>query len=126
MDPFMGIHPEWKDYTAIEQSFAWEWYYAFQQMGDESVRTESEALRAGIARRDALMGWAAWLSPPLATQRWLTHLAGTDRAHHQRYIECVRVFHASLRDFHYPMLFGAKEYSAEAMQDLPQYEHCDA
>ena len=93
-------------------------------MGDESVAADSRALVEGIARRDALMGWVALLSPPLAAERWLTRLAETDRRSHQRYIQCVRGFHAELRDFHYPMLFGAQAYSQDSMTTLPQYTPC--
>ncbi len=125
MEPFVASHPEWRDHAEVTQPFEWKWYYAFQQMGDEFVASESAQLRAGITRRDNLMGVAALLSPPLATERWLTRLAATDRAHHQRYIQCVRGFHAALREFHYPMLFGASEYSPEKMAGLPKYQPCD-
>jgi len=125
MGPFVASYPEWKGHTEMVESFEWKWYYAFHQVGDESVKSMSDALRAGIARRDQFMGRASILSPPLATQRWLSHLAGTDRNHHQKYVGCVRAFHATLRDFHYPMLFGKEEYSLEAMAGLPQFRPCN-
>ena len=125
MDPFIELYPELSSGAEIKESFEWKWYYAFHQMGDESVRAESDALRAGIERRDRLMGIAALLSPSLATERWLTHLAGTDRSHHQRYARCVRSFHTALREFHYPMLFGQVEFSLEAMAGLPKYQPCN-
>ena len=125
MNPFVASHPQWKDGVKMKASFEWKWYYAFHQVGDESVKTSSDALREGIARRDQMMGYASLLSPPLATQRWLSHLAKTDRRHHQAYVRCVRNFHAALREFHYPMLFGNKEYSPAAMTDLPRYQPCN-
>ena len=124
MDPFVASHPQWKDGVAMKESFEWKWYYAFHQVGDESVKAVSDALRDGITRRDQLMGWVSIFSPPLATQRWLSHLAETDRHHHQKYVGCARDFHASLREFHYPMLFGDKEYSLAAMADLPRFQPC--
>jgi len=124
MDPFVASYPEWKDGVEMKESFEWKWYYAFHQVGDESVKATSDALREGIARRDQLMGLASILSPPLATGRWLSHLAGTDRHHHQQYVGCVRAFHTSLREFHYPMMFGDKAYSLEAMADLPKFQPC--
>ena len=125
MDPFIALYPELSSGAAIKESFEWKWYYAFHQMGDEFVRVESDALSAGIERRDRLMGTASVLSPPLATQRWLTHFAETDRKHHQRYVRCVRAFHSALREFHYPMLFDQVEFSLAAMAGLPKYQHCD-
>ena len=124
MTPFVASYPEWQAFAEVTQPFEWKWYYAFHQMGDESVAADSRALVEGIARRDALMGWVALLSPPLAAERWLTRLAETDRRSHQRYIQCVRGFHAELRDFHYPMLFGAQAYSQDSMTTLPQYTPC--
>jgi len=124
MDPFMAAHPQWQAGATVTQPFEWKWYYAFQQQGDEHVKASSQALREGIARRDTLMGRAALLSPPLATERWLTHIAGTDRAHHQDYLACVRAFHVQLREFHYPMLFGQTDYTPEAMSGLPSFEYC--
>jgi ABC-2 type transport system permease protein len=126
MAPFAASHPQWADGVQVTQPFEWKWYYAFQQMGDEFVRPESEALRAGLVRRERLMAFTALLSPPLATQRWLTHFAGTDRAHHQQYMACVRAFHGTLRDFYYPMLFGSTPYSDAAMAALPSYEPCQS
>lgn len=126
MQPFVALHPQWADGAQVAQPFEWKWYYAFQQLGDDSVRAESERLRTGLARRERVMAFAALLSPPLATQRWLTHLAGTDRAHHLRYMACVRSFHGSLREFYYPMLFGTTSYSEAAMAELPSYEPCQS
>jgi len=124
MAPFIASHPEWKAQATVSQPFDWKWYFAFQQVGDEFIAPQSNALHNGIARRDRLMGWAALLSPPLATERWLTHLAETDRSHHQRYMACVRQFHASLRHFHYPMLFGQQAFNQEVMAGLPSYQPC--
>ena len=124
MTSFIASHPEWEAQARVTQPFDWKWYFAFQQVGDEFIAPQSNALQAGIARRDRLMGWASLLSPPLATERWLTHLAGTNRSHHQRYMACVRKFHASLRHFHYPMLFGQQAFSPAVMAGLPSYKPC--
>ena len=125
MQPFVASHPEWSEYAEVTQPFEWKWYYAFHQVGDESVAEQTQALENGIVHRDSLMGWIAVLSPPLAAERWLTRIAGTDRLSHQRYIQCVRAFHAKLREFHYPMLFGEKDYSMDAMAKLPKYASCN-
>ena len=126
MDAFVASHPAWREHVGMDQPFEWKWYYAFHQVGDEFVKAQSDALQSGINRREELMGVVAAFSPPLATQRWLTHLAGTNRTRHQDYLSCVRDFHAQLREFHYPMLFGQQEYSLDAMSALPQYQPCSA
>jgi len=50
MDPFVASHPQWKDGVAMKESFEWKWYYAFHQVGDESVKAVSDALRDGVAQ----------------------------------------------------------------------------
>ena len=73
--------------------------------GRRAVAADSRALVEGIARRDALMGWVALLSPPLAAERWLTRL--------QRLIAAVtndifNAFAGFTQSLTYPMLFGAR------------------
>jgi len=125
MSPFLSEHPEWRETAAVDQPFEWKWYYAFQQVGDQTVTELSTALRDGIKRRDNWMRWVAVLSPSLATQRWLTRIADTDLSSHLRYNDCARKFHAELRAFHYPMLFGRQPYSSDAMQALPKFSPCE-
>ncbi|MFK8014428.1 MAG: DUF3526 domain-containing protein [Gammaproteobacteria bacterium] len=124
MDVFFASHPQWAQYTARSDSFAWEWYYAFQQVGDESVAQLSAALRDGVRERDRFMQRVSLVSPPLLMDRFFTRLARTDIAAFQRYDRCVRDFHADLRHSHYPMLFGAKPYDAQALLALESVREC--
>ena len=124
MEPFLERYPEWSPYAEVERPFEWKWYYAFQQVGDQTVEPLSQSLRAGVAKRDARMASVAFLSPTLLTERIATAAASTDVSAYQRYEACVRAFHAELRAFHYPMLFGVEPYSSEAMEALPKYRPC--
>ena len=124
MMPFLERHPEWVNTPKIEKPFEWKWYYAFQQVGDQTVESLTESLRSAIANRDKAMGTVSILSPPLLTHRLLSQVANTDVSALQRYDQCVRAFHQSLREFHYPMLFGDVEYSSEQMTELPIFEPC--
>ncbi|MEM1231520.1 MAG: DUF3526 domain-containing protein [Pseudomonadota bacterium] len=124
MEPFVASHPEWADYAEIPTSFEWKWYYAFQQVGDETAAPLSQALSEGVAARDRFMSRVAWLSPPLLVERLIAAAAGTDRSAHQRYERCVRGFHERLRKFYYPMLFGVEPYSGERMTALPSFSPC--
>jgi len=120
--PFFASHPEWADTAPVTQPFHWKWYYAFQQRGDEVAAELSQAYRAAIARRDALTGWVAAVSPPVAVQRALQSLAGTDVQASLAYDARIRAFHESLRRFYYPFLFNEEPYRLEALRDLPQFE----
>ena len=58
MEAFVERHPEWAEHAqanqpfAWKESFEWEWYYAFQQVGDQKVEHLSRAYREGRIRRD--------------------------------------------------------------------------
>jgi len=121
MTPFFASHPEWADTAPITQPFHWKWYYAFQQMGDETAAGLSRDYRAAIARRDALTGWVALLSPPVAVQRALQALAGTDVRASLAYDQRIRDFHAQLRGYYYPFLFNEEPWRLENLRDLPQF-----
>ncbi|MEM9837872.1 MAG: DUF3526 domain-containing protein [Pseudomonadota bacterium] len=124
MKPFVEHHPEWAPYADISLGFEWKWYYAFQQVGDQTVEDQSKALREGIAARDRMMGTVALLSPTLLSERLISQAAETDVAAYQAYERCVRDFHRELRMFHYPMLFETKPFSQEAMAELPSFTPC--
>jgi len=126
MTPFFKRQPQWADTAKVTQPFEWKWYYAFQQVGDQSVEALSSALRSGITQRDNAMSWVALASPTLLTNRLLSHAANTDIDSFLQYDQCVRDFHLRLRDFHYPMLFGEVEYSLQAMTKLPDFQPCQS
>ena len=124
MEPFLAVHPEWADYAELDRPFEWKWYYAFQQVGDQAVQPLTTALYAGMIARDEAMAKAAMLSPALLSERALMSLAETDVSQHLRYVGCARDFHARLRHFYYPLLFGEKAFSEEAMAQLPRFQPC--
>jgi len=125
MTRFFKRHPQWVNSPKIAKAFEWKWYYAFQQVGDQTVEQLSGQLRSGIARRDRAMGLVSLVSPSLLTKRFLSQAANTDIASFQRYDNCVRDFHSVLREFYYPMLFGDTAYSIEHMRNLPSFEPCN-
>ena len=126
--PFLERHPEWADYTGWDStSFEWKWYYAFQQVGDQTVEPLSRAYREGRAKRDRLAGTASLISPATALQRTLERLAATDMTAALSYENQVREFHAELRSWHYPRMFKQDPYSAEdASANLPTFKSFSA
>ncbi|MEL6214194.1 MAG: DUF3526 domain-containing protein [Pseudomonadota bacterium] len=124
MTAFFASHPELKDYTPTRDGFEWEWYYAFQHLGDLSVRGLSDALRQGIRERDNFMHKVSLLSPPLLIDRQFTRAAETDIAAFQAYDQCVRDFHKSLRVAHYPMLFNQTGFDPEKLLALDSTHVC--
>ena len=121
-DEFLGTHPEWTDYTSMESSFEWKWYYAFQQVGDQQATDLSRAYRDAIVRKDEAAGKVSLISPPMLVQRLMASIADTDIAASLAYEQSVRDFHRSLRAFFYPLLFEEKEFSHQKLADIPLYQ----
>ena len=124
MEPFLTTHPEWSNYAGVNRPFEWKWYYAFQQVGDQAAQPMSRALYEGMAARDRAMANAALMSPALLSERALMKLAKTDVSQHLRYVQCARDFHAQLRHFYYPLLFGEQPFTEETMSKLPGFQPC--
>ena len=124
MEPFLSTHPEWSNYAGVNRPFEWKWYYAFQQVGDQAAQPMSRALYEGMAARDRAMANAALMSPALLSERALMKLAKTDVSQHLRYVQCARDFHAQLRHFYYPLLFGEQPFTEETMSKLPGFQPC--
>lgn len=122
MEPFVARHPEWKTVATPEEGFDWGWYYAFQQVGDQTVEPQSLAYRKGRAQRDHLAGWSSLVSPATALQRILERLANTDAQAAADYEQRMRDYHAELRAFYYPRLFELQAFDAERTEvELPQF-----
>jgi len=123
-EPFLERHPEWVDNTAwAEDGFEWKWYFAFQQVGDQTAEPLSQAYRAGQARRDDIARWSSLISPATLLQRTMEHLAGTDMQAAINYEQSVRNFHANLRAWYYPKMFRSEDFDAnQALQTLPVFE----
>ena len=121
MRPFTERHPEWAGYTHTGDGFDWGWYYAFQQVGDQSAERLSEAYTTGRLERDRLAGLFAIVAPPALLERLLQQLAGTDTRSVLAYEDRVRNFHAELRAFYYPGLFGEDSFDPALQTNLPEF-----
>lgn len=121
MRPFAERHSEWANYAHSGDGFDWGWYYAFQQVGDQTVEALSQAHTAGRVERERLADWFAIAAPPALLHRRLQALAGTDMSSVIAYENKVRDFHSELRTYYYPGLFGDIPFHPDRLSDLPQY-----
>ena len=119
--PFVERHPEWTGYAHTGDGFDWPWYYAFQQVGDQTTEHLTLAYREGRLERDRLGKVFAIAAPPALLERQLQQLAGTDMRSAINYEDRVRAFHAELRAFFYPMLFQQEPYDSDRLTDLPKF-----
>ena len=121
MEPFVERHPQWADYAEVSQPFEWKWYYAFQQVGDQTAEPLSLAYRDGRIARDRLAGMLVWLAPPALAERTLQAIAGTNMAASLAYEQRVRNFHAALRAYYYPKLFRDQAISEASLRQRPEF-----
>lgn len=122
MQAFVERHPEWRPYADVTQPFEWKWYYAFQQVGDQTAEPLSRAYMEGRSSRDQ-WGWVvAALSPPALFERVYQTLAETDMASQLAYEERVRQFHKRLRHFYYPRLFLGETFDSEQIVHTPLFQ----
>ncbi len=122
MAAFFERHPEWSEYQPVEGSFEWQWYYAFQQVGDQRTEQLSTAYRDGRLRRDHMAAWVSILALPSLLERFLQSLADTDLRAFFEYEEGVRGYHAALRDFYYPKFFRNEAFDRTLLEDLPSFK----
>ena len=121
MDKFFVHNPDWSGTPPVTGRFAWKWYYAMQQVGDESVATESAAYQRNLRRRQDLTARLAWLVPTAYAQLLLNQQAGTDLDAHLAYLDRVRAFHAELRTYFYPLVFAEKTLAPADYAAFPQF-----
>lgn len=121
MEPFYVSHPEWSHSAEVTQPFHWKWYFAFQQMGDETAAPLAQVYRESIRQRDTLTGRVAWLSPPVAVMRSMQRIAATDVASTLAYEQQIRDYHASMRHFFYPFLFEEVAFERALLDDFPRF-----
>lgn len=103
MREFYAGHPEWKDSPPLTDAFHYKWYFAFHQVGDESVAPKVAAYRNGIEARDAAARGIGWLLPSVGVQAMLTRLANTDMAAQLAYQDRIRAFHEKIAEFLLPL-----------------------
>jgi ABC-2 type transport system permease protein len=106
MAAFFRSHPEWRDTKPVGLGFHWKWYYAFQQLGDQSVADQSRAYRAALMRRDSWARRIGWVLPVVGVQTALHRIARTDLTAQLAYQDRIRRYHTQLRRFYYPYIFN--------------------
>ena len=121
LDPFVAKRPEWAGTPPVTGRFAWKWYYAMHEMGDDSVARESAAFNDNLLARQAMLERFAWLSPSAYAQALLSRRAGTDLDAYLHHLQRVRAFHESIKDFFYPPVFAEQNLSAADFPRLPVF-----
>lgn len=116
MRRFFASHPQWANTAPLGPAFHWKWYFAFHQVGDETVAPQVAEYRRRLLSRDRATQALGWFLPPVGIQLALARLANTDLQAQLAYQDRVRDYHRRLREFYYPylfrdQLFGAADYA---------------
>lgn len=121
MARFFASHPEWQDTAALPAGFHWKWYFAFHQLGDESVAAQANAYRKGVLARQAWTDRLGWFLPGVGTQAVLHRLAETDLQAQLAYQDQIARFHQKIRAFYYPYLFNEQAFGQDDFAQRPTY-----
>jgi ABC-2 type transport system permease protein len=121
MRRFFAGHPEWKDTASLPATFHWKWYFAFHQLGDESVAPQVQAYRTGLQARQAWTERLGWLLPGVGAQAILHRVAGTDLPAQLAYQDGIADFHRRVREFYYPYLFNDRPFGVADYAKRPVY-----
>lgn len=121
MQRFFQTHPQWQHTAPLPTGFHWKWYYAFQQLGDESVAPQVAAYRDGLLARQRWSERLGWLLPGVGVQAILHRAAASDLLAQLAYQDAITAFHTRLRSFYYPYLFNELRFEADDFARLPRF-----
>lgn len=122
MQRFFTSHPEWKNTAPLPAGFHWKWYFAFHQVGDDSVADQAQAYRADLLARQAWSDRIGWLMPGVGAQAALHQFASTDLPAQLAYQDRIGQFHRQIRAFYYPYLFNDQFFGAADFQLRPVFQ----
>lgn len=122
MRKFLAGHPQWRDTAPLPPTFHYKWYFAFHQLGDESVADQVRAYREGLMRRQAWTERLGWLLPGVGAQAILHRVAGTDLPAQLAYQDRIAAFHEQVRAFYYGYLFNDRPFGAADYAKRPVFE----
>ena len=121
MQKFFVTHPEWKDTPPLPIAFHWKWYFAFHQLGDESVAPQAQAYRDGLLARQDWTAKLGWLLPGVGAQGVLHRMAHTDLQAQLAYQDRIAAFHKTVRTFYYPYIFNEQPFTAADVASQPRF-----
>jgi ABC-2 type transport system permease protein len=122
MRRFYARHPQWADSPPLTAAFHYKWYFAFHQVGDESVADRVRSYRAGLERRASLAATIGWVLPSVGVQALLTRMAETDLVAQLAYQDRIRAYHARLRAFYYGYLFRDRPFGRADFARAPRFD----
>ncbi|PNU05572.1 DUF3526 domain-containing protein [Novosphingobium guangzhouense] len=122
MRAFYAHHPQWADSAPLGTAFHYKWYFAFHQVGDESVADRVRAYRQGLEARDHAARSLGWVLPSVGVQALLTRMARTDLTAQLAYRDHIRDYHRLLREFYYGYMFRDRPFGKADFNRAPRFD----
>lgn len=119
MRRFYEIYPEYRSVPISEDQFSWGWYYAMNLMGDLDSANSTAQYIEKLRKRDQLTNRAALFLPAVNTQLAFNRLTGNDLETHLEFLDSVRRFHKSIREYFYPYIFREAKVEDVDWQKVP-------
>jgi ABC-2 type transport system permease protein len=121
MQAFYANHPQWADSAPLGTAFHYKWYFAFHQVGDETVAIKARTYRQGLEARDDGARSLGWVMPSVGVQALLTRMARTDLAAQLAYRDHIRDYHRRLREFYYGYIFRDRPFGKDDFDHAPRF-----
>jgi len=122
MKAFYAHHPQWADSAPLGTAFHYKWYFAFHQVGDESVADRVSVYRQSLETRDHAARSLGWVLPSVGVQAMLTRMARTDLTAQLAYRDQIRNYHRRLRDFYYGYMFRDRPFGKADFDRAPRFD----
>lgn len=122
MQAFYARHPQWADSAPLGTAFHYKWYFAFHQIGDESVAGKVRTYRQGLESRDHAARSLGWVLPSVGLQALLTRMARTDLTAQLAYRDQIRDYHRRLRGFYYGYMFRDRPFGKADFDRAPRFD----
>lgn len=123
MKAFFQSYPMYGDTAPVTARFAWKWYFAMHQVGDDAVAAEARDYMANLRQRARLAATMSVLAPPSLAQILYNRLAGTELEDHLDYLQSVVAFHDRLEAYFFPLIFREAKFTPADHASLPRHEH---
>ena len=122
MRAFYANQPQWADSAPLGTAFHYKWYFAFHQVGDESVAGKVRTYRQGVEARDHAARRLGWVLPSVGVQALLTRMARTDLTAQLAYRDHIRDYHRLLREFYYGYMFRDRPFGKADFNRAPRFD----
>lgn len=121
MKKFFVRYPQFSGTTPVKGRFGWKWYFAFQELGDQSVEEMADHYVIKLSSRQEYISDWSKLSTPAVLQELLNASAATDLQQHLTFLQSVATYHEELKHFYYPFLFHDTPFKHADFAKEPQH-----